>query len=362
MPTLQELQAAEAAQGAAKLRTFQLEFARVFAYCPLFAREVSTWLATPNLDLFGMAERMAPKLEQANAWLVAYEELNLKLKNSEAMKAYMGAVKLSANHSTLPSFIERYSTVLQKAEAELHQQREQAKRRQAEAAQALLRQEEAAKDRRRQAEVAQELQRQAEAAQARLRQEEAAKELQKQEEARRLDETSKFRMEPWMYVFGALIAAAAIHKLFDVLVRDSASTAAPAPPAYVIGVPEIGRQEQASPLAGAPSQRCGRNCTRTVLAVWNNGVWAGFNSMQFDAASIRQTPSGFLVLAPVGSSFLEKRPGKFWSPQEMDAKAEGRQWIMVTLDETGKAFLHANLSKRVATMTYGLSFLDIRVN
>lgn len=160
MPTLQELQAAEAAQGAAKLRAFQLEFAHVLRYCPLLAQEVQEWLSTSDIDLLGMAERLAPKLEQTNVWVVQYESLGAELQSTKALAAYLNEVKLRASNSTLQALSQNFSSVLTHAQGEVRERRRQEElarqQREQEAAEKKKREEEKAaeKKRRLEAEVA----------------------------------------------------------------------------------------------------------------------------------------------------------------------------------------------------------------
>lgn len=101
------------------------------------------------------------------------------------------------------------------------------------------------------------------------------------------------------------------------------------------------------PYGTKPSQACHPLCDRALLAVWNNGVWQLFNGERLDAYSMRQRDSGFEVTGRFVAANLDlvSLPKTSWSPEEFDAKAEAKNWLVLSVAKDGRVTrLYGNLN------------------
>ena len=111
MPTLQELQAAEATQGATRLRTLKLEFADTLARLPKLQQEVETWLATAGVDLADLAQRLEPQLASAADWLLAHDMLPAAAQDHQAVQAFMQRAQANATGRTVAGLAAQFAQI-----------------------------------------------------------------------------------------------------------------------------------------------------------------------------------------------------------------------------------------------------------
>jgi hypothetical protein len=109
MPTLQELQAAEAAHGGTRLRTLMLEFADTLTRLPKLRQEVETWMQTPGVDWSDLAQRLEPQLAAAADWLLDYDMLGAAAQDNATLKDFMQRAMASTTSRTVAAVVAKYN-------------------------------------------------------------------------------------------------------------------------------------------------------------------------------------------------------------------------------------------------------------
>jgi formylglycine-generating enzyme required for sulfatase activity len=113
-----QLQAAEIAQGQAKLRTLALEFQATLSRLPAFQAEIDTILSQgAGIDYDGLAVRMEPALTQAGELLIELDLLPAEIRDAAAMREF--------SHMMLATLTARTVEPLTKKFHDQHQQVEQ---------------------------------------------------------------------------------------------------------------------------------------------------------------------------------------------------------------------------------------------
>ena len=115
MPTLQELQAAEAALGSTRLRTLVLEFADTLQRLPKMRQEVETWMQTPGVDWADLAQRLEPQLEVAADWLLDYDMLNPASQSQAMLQDFMQRAVATVTSRTVLAVAAKYQTAKSEA-------------------------------------------------------------------------------------------------------------------------------------------------------------------------------------------------------------------------------------------------------
>ena len=108
MPTLQELQAAEAAQGGTRLRTLVLEFADTLQRLPKLRQELETWMQTPGVDWADLAQRLEPQLAAAADWLLDYDMLSPASQELPMLQDFMQRATASVTSRTVVTVVGKY--------------------------------------------------------------------------------------------------------------------------------------------------------------------------------------------------------------------------------------------------------------
>lgn len=108
MPSLQDLQAAEAAQGGTRLRTLLLEFADTLARLPKLRQEVETWMVTPGVDWADLAQRLEPQLATAADWLLDHDLLSPIAQDNASLKDFMQRATATVTSRTVAAVVGKY--------------------------------------------------------------------------------------------------------------------------------------------------------------------------------------------------------------------------------------------------------------
>lgn len=115
MPSLNDLQAAEAAQGVTRLRTLVLEFADTLARLPKLRQEVETWMVTPSVDWADLAQRLEPQLAAAADWLLDHDMLSPAAQDNAALKDFMQRATATTTSRTVAAVVGKYREAKQAA-------------------------------------------------------------------------------------------------------------------------------------------------------------------------------------------------------------------------------------------------------
>lgn len=125
MPTLQELQAADTAQGKAQLQTLLLEFSATLARLPSLQRELQSWLKQDahTVDYHALSTRAETALVAATDWLLDYDLLKPEVKQSAAMQEFMRTVAESVTCRTVVGVVQKFKTLPDEIQCALKQAR-----------------------------------------------------------------------------------------------------------------------------------------------------------------------------------------------------------------------------------------------
>jgi formylglycine-generating enzyme required for sulfatase activity len=139
MPTLEELQAADAAHGKAQLQTLLLEFSATLARVPNLQRELQSWLAQDALavDYAALSARAESALVACADWLLDYDHLPTGIRQTQTMQDFMRTAGESATCRTVTGLVQKFRQIQEAASQEIEQHQKEL------AAQERQRQEEA---------------------------------------------------------------------------------------------------------------------------------------------------------------------------------------------------------------------------
>lgn len=114
MPSLEELRAADSADGIECLRTLQMKYINTINRLPLVGQEMNIWLKTSDINHRELARDIEMKIISMANWLSDYDLLSSEIKSATEFQSFMARALKSITLNTAKFTINEYQIAKEK--------------------------------------------------------------------------------------------------------------------------------------------------------------------------------------------------------------------------------------------------------